>query len=230
MLERLLTNHVLANFTFIIILSVGVVAYMSMPREQDPEINFNWINILTILPGASATDVEKRVTDPIEDALNRSVGDIDFVSSTSRESVSNILVRFNQLDERTFDKRVADLRREVQNVYTDQLPADAEDPVILEITSSNGFPTATIVLQGKGEDEGFRKTATNIRDEIERIEGVDRRHAVFHAPPWHRAAEEHHVWHQGAAAGATVRCHKAANFRLWYIGITVRANLKSAIQ
>lgn len=173
MLRSFLSNHVLANLAFVLVLVVGSIIFMQLPREKDPEINFNWINILTVLPGASAIDVEKRVTDPIEDAINSRIGDINFVSSTSRESFSNILVRFNQLDEREFDKRVADLRREVQNVYTDQLPEDADDPNILEITSSNGFPTATIVLRGLGSDEGFRRAARNIRDELERIRGVD---------------------------------------------------------
>lgn len=173
MFRSFLSNHVLANLAFALVLIVGSIVFMELPREKDPEINFNWINILTVLPGASAIDVEKRITDPIEDAINRSISDINFVSSTSRESFSNILVRFNQLDEREFDKRVADLRREVQNVYTDQLPDDADDPSILEITSSNGFPTATIVLRGLGNDEGFRRAARNIRDELERIRGVD---------------------------------------------------------
>jgi multidrug efflux pump subunit AcrB len=171
--RNFLGNHVLANLSFVLVLVVGSIIFTNLPREKDPEINFNWINILTVLPGASATDVEKRITDPIEEALNRAVDDIDFVSSTSRESFSNILVRFNSLDERTFDKRVADLRREVQNVYTDQLPTEADDPTILEITSSNGFPAGTVVIKGLGGDENFRRTARNIRDEIERIEGVD---------------------------------------------------------
>lgn len=177
-LRTLLGNHVLANLLFVLVLLLGIWVFATMPRERDPEINFNWINILTVLPGASAGDVEKRVTDPIEDAIQRSIQDIDFVSSTSRESVSTILVRFTQLDERTFDKRIADLRREVQNAYTDQLPEEADDPYILEITSSNGFPTATLIAQGLGTDESFRRQARNIKDELERIDGVNTADAV----------------------------------------------------
>jgi|MEHZ01.3.fsa_nt_MEHZ010937863.1_8 multidrug efflux pump subunit AcrB len=186
MFRKFLSNHVLANLVFGLVLIIGTIIFAQLPRAKDPEMNFNWINILTILPGASATDVEKRITDPIEDVINSRVSDIDFVSSTSRESSSNILVRFNQLDDREFDKRVADLRREVQNVYTDQLPDDADDPNILEITSSNSFPTATIVLRGLGGDEGFRRAARNIRDELERIKGVDTADALgLYAPELH---------------------------------------------
>ncbi len=114
--RSLISNHVLANLAFVLVLVIGGIVFMMLPREQNPEVNFNWINIVTVLPGASAIDVEKRITDPIEEALNSRVDDIDFVNSTSRESVSTILVRFNQLSEREFDKRVADLVDEISNV------------------------------------------------------------------------------------------------------------------
>ena len=67
--ERLLTNHPLVNILFTVVLLMGVLSYLSMPREQDPEINFNWVNINTSLPGASAQDVEELVTGPLEDAI-----------------------------------------------------------------------------------------------------------------------------------------------------------------
>ena len=104
--RRLLLNHVLANLTFVLVLVVGSLSYLSLPRQQDPTINFNWIIITTVLPGASASDVEKKVTDPLEDGLRR-LQDVDFISSNSRESISNILVRFEDIDDRVFDKRVA---------------------------------------------------------------------------------------------------------------------------
>ncbi len=66
--RALITNHPLANIAFVVVILMGLIAYSRMPREQDPEINFNWVNIITVLPGASAEDVEKRVTNPLEDA------------------------------------------------------------------------------------------------------------------------------------------------------------------
>ena len=145
LLERLLRNHPLANIAFAVVLLMGALGYSRMPREQDPQINFNWVNITTILPGASAEDVEKRVTQPLEDAIKQ-VADIRFVISNSRENVSSILVRFRDIDERVFDKRVNDLRREIQNKAQAELPVEVRnDPRILEITTSNGFPTAFLV-------------------------------------------------------------------------------------
>ena len=92
-LRKLLSNHPFANVTFAVVLLVGFLSYTILPRERDPEINFNWVNIATVMPGASAEDIEKRVTKPLEDAI-RTVSDIKFVASNSREDVSSILVRF----------------------------------------------------------------------------------------------------------------------------------------
>lgn len=182
MLKRLLTNHVLANLTFVIVLVMGAVSYSQMPSEQDPEINFNWISITTVLPGASAEDIEKLITDPLEEAAAK-ISDVKFVQSSSRESISDITIRFDELDDRTFDKRISDLRREIQNKANTDLPDEAEDPYIFEITSSNSFPTALIIISGQADDEVLRRNALAIKEDIERIKGVDgARPAALHKP------------------------------------------------
>lgn len=172
MLTRLFNNHVLANLTFVLVLVIGFLTYNMLPRQQDPTINFNWVVVTTVLPGASADDIEKRITDPLEDAI-QSVSDIKFASSNSREAVSSLLIRFEDIDERTFDKRINDLRREIQNVE-DELPANAVDPVILEITSANAFPSVTVAVTAQDDDENLRIQARNVEEDLERLAGIDR--------------------------------------------------------
>ncbi len=171
MYQRFLQNHVLANLTFALVLIMGASSYMMMPREQDPTINFNWIDITTFLPNATAEDVEKRVTDVLEEAI-RKVPDVKFVSSISRDSFSSILVRFEDIDERLFDKRLNDLRRELQS-KEGELPENAETPAVMEITTSNAFPSATLVVTGAANDENLRRQAENIKTDIEQMDGVD---------------------------------------------------------
>ena len=171
-LRNLIQNHVLTNLFFVLILFMGAVVYNQLPREQDPSINFNWVQITTFLPGASAKDVEQKITDVIEESVEK-IQDIKFVSSTSREAISSILVRFHDIDERQFDKRVADLRREISNVE-DQMPDEAERPNIFELTSANAFPTATVVVSGIADDENLRRQARTLEKDLARIAGVDR--------------------------------------------------------
>lgn len=177
MLRRLLQNHPLANLTFGLVLVLGALSYLNMPRERNPNINFNWIQIFTSLPGAAAEDVERRITDPLEDAVAK-VADIKFVSSSSREGLSSILVRFNDIDEYTFDKRVNDLRREVQDKKNTDLPKEANSPFVFEVTTANAFPTATLVVSAEADDENLRKQAYNIRKDLERFKEVEQVNAA----------------------------------------------------
>ena len=176
LVRALITNDPLANIAFVVVILMGLLAYGQMPREQDPEINFNWLNISTALPGASAEDVEKRVTQPLEDAI-KGVADIKFVASNSREGIASMLIRFGDISERVFDKRVNDLRREIQNRASIELPPESKEPRILEVTTSNGFPTAMVLVTGAADDEYLRLAAKNLRDDIERMAGVDRVYA-----------------------------------------------------
>ena len=170
--RALLANHPLANIAFVVVLLLGAISYATMPREQDPEINFNWVNITTVLPGETAEEVERLVTNPLEDAI-QGVSDIRFVTSNSRNNVSSLLVRFSELSERDFDKRMNDLRREIQNKAASEMPKEANEPRVLEITTSNGFPTAALVLKGQADDEALRLAARRIKADLERIAGVD---------------------------------------------------------
>ncbi|MEE9303906.1 MAG: efflux RND transporter permease subunit [Thiotrichaceae bacterium] len=172
MFSRFIQNHVLANLLFVLVLIVGLLSYKNLPRQQDPTINFNWITIITLYPGASASDVEKRVTDVLEEAIN-GIPDMRFVSSSSRENVSTLLVRFEDLPEKVFDKRLVELRRELQNAE-DLLPDETEDTLILEVTSGNAFPAAMIAVTSVADDENLRKSARNIKRFFEQMSGVDR--------------------------------------------------------
>jgi len=176
LLRALLTNHPLANIAFVVVVLIGLLSYRAMPREQDPEINFNWVSITAALPGASAEEVERLITNPLEDGI-KGVADIRFVLSNSRENVASLLVRFRELDERSFDKRMADLRREIQNKAASELPREAKDPMILEITTSNGFPTAALMLLGRADDETLRVNARRLKADLERMAGVDQVYA-----------------------------------------------------
>ncbi len=169
---RFISNHVFANLLFALVIVIGSLSYMLMPREKDPTINFNWIQVMTFLPGASASDIERKITNPLEEAI-RSVDDIRFVTSTSREGLSSILLRFEEIDQRTFDKRLNDLRREIQAVENTELPDAAESPILVEITTDNALPTASIVVTGISDDETLHREALLIEKDIENINGVD---------------------------------------------------------
>ena len=151
-----------------------IAPQLTMDRLRTADVHddilvIGWPQIATCVE-RSAEDVERRVTNPLEDSI-RNVQDVKFVVSSSREGVSNILVRFRDIPVRVFDKRVNDLRREIQNKANAELPAETLDPEILEITTSNGFPTAMVVLTGQADDETLRAAARGVKEDVEQIPG-----------------------------------------------------------
>jgi len=172
MLSRLYQNPVLVNLTLLLVIVMGYSSYQLMPREQDPSINFNWIQIITFLPSATAEDVELQVTDILENNI-RGLSDIRFISSNSRQGVSSLLIRFNDISERQYDKRLADLRRRLQSAER-ELPEQAVEPKIFEVTTANAFPTATIAVVGATDDEVLRYQASLVKKDLEQIKQVDR--------------------------------------------------------
>ncbi len=172
MYRRLLQNHILANLTFILVVCLGVIAYATLPRQQDPSVNFNWVEVHTRFAGASAVDVEERVTDVLEKGVQR-IKDVRFSKSESRSGFSRIIVRFGSLGEDDFDDRVADLRREIQNRAA-ELPAGASTPELLQIDSDNQKPTALLLVVGQSYDALLRRQADRAADDIERFANVAR--------------------------------------------------------
>jgi multidrug efflux pump subunit AcrB len=74
-------------------LLVGALAVLGTPREEEPQIQVPMIDVFASLPGASAEEVERRITEPLEKALFE-IPEVDDVYSTSRPSGALIIVRY----------------------------------------------------------------------------------------------------------------------------------------
>ena len=72
---------------------LGVFAVIKLPREEEPQIIVPMIDIFVEMPGASAREVEERVTKPMEKLLWEIPG-VEYIYSTSSPGVSMAVVRF----------------------------------------------------------------------------------------------------------------------------------------
>lgn len=170
--EALRGHRHLVNLVFVLVLVLGGWSYFSMPRSQYPEVKLNWVAVATIWPGASAGDVERQVTLPLESVL-RQVPDIRYVAATSRDHVSALLVRFENLARDDFDRRLQELSRAIQSASGD-FPDEARPPQIIELTTSSMFHTAMITVGGDTADGRICALAETVRRDLEALEGVGR--------------------------------------------------------
>ena len=74
-------------------LLLGAFAVWKLPREEEPQIIVPMIDVLVQMPGASAREVEERVTKPMEKLLWEIPG-VEYMYSTSSPGMSTVIVRF----------------------------------------------------------------------------------------------------------------------------------------
>jgi multidrug efflux pump len=151
---------------FILVIA-GSMSFKSMPLESFPEVKIPLIFINVVYPGASPEDMEKLVTDKIEDKLEGLDG-MKKVTSQSLESVSSLQVEFNaDVDVETALRRVKD---KVDEAKPD-LPVDAEDPLVRELNFSN-MPIFVISLSGDYESERLDRIGEDLKDRMKALPGV----------------------------------------------------------
>ena len=63
-------NPLLVNVAMVAIMLLGAYAFVVIPREASPDINFNWAFVTVSYPGAAPEEVEQLVTVPLEDAID----------------------------------------------------------------------------------------------------------------------------------------------------------------
>ena len=150
-----------------ILLIAGALSYLRLPRESFPEIKIPLIFATVLYPGASPEDMEKLVTEKIEDKLEGLDG-LKKISSTSGESYASIQVEFNtNVEVETALRRVKDKVDEARP----ELPADIEEPIVQELNFSS-IPIFVLSLSGDYEAERLDDIAETLKDRIGAVSGV----------------------------------------------------------
>ena len=122
------------TIVLVVVVAFGVLAVTSLTQELIPETTQPSVIIATFYRGAAAEDVEREVTDPIEDAVSALAG-VSSVTSNSRETSSMVTVTFDY--EVDYDTKIGEVREELDNTVA-QLPDDIDGPpVIFRLSSGN---------------------------------------------------------------------------------------------
>jgi len=176
--EFSLRQTVLVNVLFFVCLLGGIAAFTRIPIEYYPDVTLNEAAISTVWVGASADEVERLVTQKIEEELS-SVTDVDELRSTSQADLSTILIQFDEmLDEAEYESALNDVRAALDRV--DDLPADAEEPLMQEILAEVPVVSVAIVDVGGVGPTAIREIARDAGRRLEEMRGVktaDRRGA-----------------------------------------------------
>lgn len=149
------------------ILTVGAIAYVAIPKEANPEVPLPLVYVLTTLDGISPSDAERLLVEPMEAEFGAIEG-VELMSSTATEGYASIELEFaagGDIDE------ALDKVREAADTVQGDLPDDATDISVVEINTAL-FPIITIILSGPVPERTLNQLAEQAQDAFEAIPGV----------------------------------------------------------
>ncbi|MSQ03314.1 MAG: efflux RND transporter permease subunit [Myxococcales bacterium] len=158
---------------FIAMLSVaivvlGLLGYSRLATDLYPPVNFPFLIVQTVYPGASPTDMERDVTEPLEDAVG-GISGIKKLQSFSRDSVSLLMIQFDldiNLDEATNSVR------DRVGAAEKALP-DAADPPLIRQIDIGALPVLVVAFSSSGGVNDTRQLAEDrLKPLLEQVEGV----------------------------------------------------------
>jgi multidrug efflux pump subunit AcrB len=149
-------------------LLLGVYAVLALPREEEPQIIVPMIDVFVDMPGASPTEVEQRVTRPIEKILWEVPG-VEYLYSTSSPGKAMVVVRFfvGQDEERAL------VRLNQKLAATEmRLPPGASSPLV-QVRSIDDVPVMALTLWGRGYDDvQLRQMGGQLQEALKEVPDV----------------------------------------------------------
>lgn len=162
-------NSLFVNMLSVFVILAGLFSLMNMQREAFPNVSFDVVQITATYRGATADQVEKFITSPIEKEV-RGVSGIKEIYSVSYDGSSIITIKLDP-DYKGKDRAVNDIEDAVNKV-TD-LPQNVERPVVYEIEMRE-HPIIHISLSGNMPEAKLQEYAEGLEDQILDIDGVSR--------------------------------------------------------
>ena len=150
--------------TMVLVILLGAVSLFKIPITLIPELNPPIGVVVTSYPGASPTEVNEKVTKPLESALATLPG-IDKITSTSQEGTNMILLEFD------WSTKIKEVQPEVlQRLDLVSLPDEAQAN-FLKFDPAQ-VPIIQLALRVEGEEVDIRALAEQLELELQRQEGV----------------------------------------------------------
>jgi multidrug efflux pump subunit AcrB len=161
-------NSKLTPLFLVAAIALGIAAVVMLPREEEPQIIVPMIDVMVSFPGASAKEVETRITKPMERLLWEIPG-VEYVYTTSSPGSSIAIVRFYVGEDE--EKSIVRLNQKMFANF-DLIPPGASQPLI-KPRSIDDVPFLALTLWSR-ELDGFqiRRAAAELRNDLQQIPDI----------------------------------------------------------
>ncbi|MCU0827752.1 MAG: efflux RND transporter permease subunit [Tabrizicola sp.] len=167
-LTKAFINSALTPLFILAALAAGLVALMSLPREEEPQISVPLVDIHVAAQGLKAEDAVKLVTEPLE-VIVKGINDVEHVYSSTRDDAAMVTARF-EVGTRSEDAilRVHDKVR--ANIGA--IPVGIPEPLIVG-RGIDDVAILTLTLSGSGlSSNDLTRIARTLQTEVAKTEDV----------------------------------------------------------
>jgi multidrug efflux pump subunit AcrB len=165
---RLFIDSKLTPLVVVAAVLLGAGAIVLLPREEEPQIKVPMIDVFVQMPGASAKEIEERVTKPMEKLLWEIPG-VEYIYSTSSPGESMAIVRFYVGEDE--EKAIVRLNQKMFSNF-DLIPPGCSEPLIKPRTIDD-VPILALTLWSERYDHFMlRRVAAQLDDAIKEVKDV----------------------------------------------------------
>ena len=152
----------------IVFMIIGVYSSFLIPREEEPQIDVPMADIFVGYPGASPTEVESRITKPLEKIISNIKG-VEYVYSTSMKEQGMVIVQFYVGED--IERSLVRLYDEI-NKHMDEMPEGVTMPLV-KTRAIDDVPMLALTLWSETYDDfQLREISAELMNEIEKVNDV----------------------------------------------------------
>ena len=167
-------NHQFTLTIVVLLTLLGILSFQTMPRSEDPQFDFPLTFVTVIYPGTSPQDMEKLVTDPLEEVINE-LEDIKEIKTTIADGVSNIKVEFDYGVDA--DEKYDDVIQAISKIR-DDLPERIHSIDIRQVSPTNVNILQVALKSDTASYRELRYQAEKLEKAFTRVPGVKKASAM----------------------------------------------------
>jgi multidrug efflux pump subunit AcrB len=155
---------------FAMMVALGIYSFRAIPRSEDPQFPMAIFQVVAVYPGATPTDVEQLVVDPVEDALSE-LDEIKEIKTQIFDGVAVIRVEFDA--DADGDEKHQSVLRQIGEVES-ELPADLEDIDVLRFSTTQVSLMQMALTSKTAPYRELQAEAERLEKRLEAVAGVKR--------------------------------------------------------
>ncbi|MDH3548259.1 MAG: efflux RND transporter permease subunit [Gammaproteobacteria bacterium] len=154
--------------SLLVVLVGGIVAYVTIPKEAEPDIEIPIIYVSIEHDGISPEDSERLLVRPVEQEL-RSIEGVKEMLANAYEGGANVQLEF---DAGIDTKRALQDVREKVDLAQAKLPGETDEPTVNEVKMSRFDPMLVLNLAGNVPERTLTTIAKDLKEKLEALPGV----------------------------------------------------------